>query len=268
MRLKNLKEHQVSSGSTRRSGYRHGEKIVIFFKRCIIVLSVFILIAVVILCVKMLEPAFLIKDIQISGNHHLEEDEIKSVLGIRNGKTLFRLSFDEIETRLRHLPWIKEMFLRKQFPYTLVINIKEAVPKALLRLNNHVFFVDSDGNILQEITGEGIPFLPVIIEINPKKDRGGILEALKLIDAMSEKNILSGRDSIEIMLSSYGLMMNIDGESIRVGYGEYKEKLGRWKELEPEIRGENIDIDYVDLRFKDRVIVKPFKGERVADARK
>lgn len=240
----------------------------IFFRRGIIVLSVFIFIAVVILGVKMSEPAFLVKDILISGNYHLEEGEIKSALDIRRGETLFRLSFDELETRLRRLPWIKEMSLRKQFPYTLVINIEEAVPKALLRLNTHLFFVDSDGNILQEITGEGTPFLPVIIEINPKKDRAGILEALKLIDAMSEKNILSRKESIEIMLSSDGLVMNMDGEPIKVGYGEYKEKLGRWKELEPEIRKKNINIDYVDLRFKDRVIVKPLRGERIADARR
>jgi len=259
LHLKSRRGHQINSGSKLPSAYRRGEKITILFKKGIVVLSVFIFIAVVVLGVKMSERTFLIKEILISGNYHLEEEEVKSVLDIRNGENLFRLSFDELETRLKRLPWIKRMSLRKQFPCTLMINIEEAVPKALLNLNRQLFLIDSDGNILEGIVGEGTPFLPVVIGISPEKDKGGILEALKLIDVLSEKNILSGKESIEIMLNSYGLVMNMDGESIRVGYGGYREKLERWKELEPEIRKKNINIDYVDLRFKDRVIVKPLK---------
>jgi cell division protein FtsQ len=232
---------------------------VIFFRRGVVALSIFIFIAIVVLVTKMSERTFLIKNILISGNYHLEEEEIKSVLNIRSGENLSRLSFDELETRLKRLPWIKKVSLRKQFPSILMINIEEAVPKALLSFGRHLFLIDSGGNILEEIIGKGTSFLPVITGINPEKDRGSVLEALKLIDALSEKNILSGKESVEIMLSSHGLVMNVDGESIKVGYGEYREKLERWKELEPEIRKKNINIDYVDLRFKDKVIVKPLK---------
>jgi len=242
-----------------RSAYWRGEKIVVFFKRSIIVLSIFIFIAIAALGVKMSARAFPVKNIIVSGNYHLEEDEVKEAVNIREGESLLRLSFDELETRIKHMAWIKKVVFRRQFPGTLMIRIEEAVPKALLRLKKHMFLIDTGGNVLEEIGNKSIPFLPVIVGINPEKDRGGILEALKLIDALNEKNILSGGESIEIMLKPYGLAMNMDGEFVKVGYGEYPEKLERWKELEAEIRKRNIAINYIDLRFKDSVIVKPLR---------
>jgi hypothetical protein len=97
----------------------------------------------------------------------------------------------------------------------------------------------------------------VIMDIEPDKDRKGLLEALQLIDALSERNVMSSIESVEISLRSYGLEMNIDGEMIKVGYGKYHEKLDIWKDFESRMN-EVGAAKYIDLRFQD-VIVKPLK---------
>lgn len=242
-----------------KSAYRRGEKAVIFFKRGIIVLSAFILVAGVIIGVRLIADVFPVKNVLVSGNYNLEESEIIGAVNIRSGESLFRLSLDEVETRLKKNAWIKKVSLRKQFPDTIMIDVEEAVPRALLRFDGHMFLVNQSGNVLEEIKSESTPFLPVIVGIDPEKDSGGILEALKLIRVLAEKGILSRKESVEIMLKAYGLVMNMDGEYVKVGYGGYAEKLGRWKNLEEEIRRKNISVDYVDLRFENEVIVKPAK---------
>lgn len=242
-----------------RSAYWRGEKIVIFFKRSIIVLFIFIIFAVALLGAKLLVRAFPVKNILISGNYHLEESEIKDTINIRDGSSLIELSLDELKARLKRNAWIKKVSLRKRFPDTIMVNIEEAVPKALLSIDKKIFLVDTGGNVLEEIKDESTSFLPVIVGINPKKDRGGILEAMKLINALDENDILSRKESIEIMLKPYGLVMNLDGEYIKVGYGRYSKKLGRWKALETEIKKKDITIAYVDLRFENEVIVKPLR---------
>lgn len=242
-----------------KSAYRRGEKLLVFFKRGIIVLSVLIFITGIVLGLKLLTRSFLIKNILISGNNYLDEDEIRDSVGIRSGESLLNVSHEELQESIKRIAWIKKATFRKQFPDTLMINVEEATPRALLLLKQRMFLLDSDGRILEEIKDGGNPFLPVIVDIDPARDRGGIIEALKLVDSMNEKNILSGKESVEIMLRSYGLVVNMDGETLMLGYGMYGSKLDRWKGLEAEIKKRDIPIDYVDLRFENKIIVKPLK---------
>lgn len=257
-----------SKSRKKKSAYWRGEKIVLFFKRGILALFIFIFISLAVLGVKTLARAFPVKNVQVSGNYHLEKQLIKEAVKNGSGNSLFKLSLEELETRLKKIAWIKKVSLRKQFPDTVMIHVEEAVPRALLKVDKHMFLVEAGGSVLEEIEEKSIPFLPVIIGINPKKDRGGILESLKLIDALAEKDVLSQQESIEIMLKPYGLVMNIDGEYVKIGFGNYSEKIGRWRELEAEVRKKNIEIDYVDLRFENEVVVKPLKKIKKAELKK
>ena len=247
-----------SKNKKRKSAYRRGEKIALFFKRGTIVSLVIVICALAILGVKLLSREFHVREVLVSGNYHLDQKDVIEAAGITNGDSLFDVPLNQIEERLKKNEWIKTAALRKQYPGTLVIRIDEAVPKALLRDNKKLYLLAEDGNILERIRGDVTPFLPVIKDIKPTNQKG-ISEAIRLVDSLSKKNILEDRDSIEIGLESYGLTMNIDGEFIKVGYGNYSEKLKRWVELEPEIRKKGVPIKYVDLRFKDSVIVKPRK---------
>jgi cell division septal protein FtsQ len=42
-----------------------------------------------------------------------------------------------------------------------------------------------------------------------------------------------------------------------VGEGEYEDKLARLADIEKEIKDRNISVDYIDLRFANRVLVSP-----------
>lgn len=231
----------------------------IFFKRGSIFFLIIALASLTVLGGKLLSREFLVREVLVSGNYHLDGNDIIESAGIRKGDSLFDVPLNHIEDRLKKNAWIKSASVRKQYPGTFVIRVDEAVPKALLSVNKKLYLLSGNGRILERIRGEVTPFLPVIKNIRPTNEKG-ISEAIRLVDTLSRKNILADRESIEIGLASYGLTMHIDGEFIKVGYGNYTEKLTRWVELEPEIRKKGVPIKYVDLRFKDSVIVKPDKS--------
>jgi cell division protein FtsQ len=233
----------------------------LILKRGTLFLLAAVFIAGAVLGLKMLAQQFNVKEIVISGNYHLERDEILGAMKITRGKSLMKINLEDIGDGLEQNPWIKQVAVRKQYPHSLVVKIDEAVPKALLSMNKQLFLLDKEGSILESIKGETVPFLPVIKDINPK-NRKGITEALKLVEALSGRADVIERESIEIGLETYGLTVTLDGEFIKVGYGKYSEKLARWIELEPEIRKRGVPIKYVDLRFKDSVIVKPLKEKK------
>jgi len=240
---------------------RRGEKVLLFFKRATMVLLSVVVTAAAVLGMKMFIGQLTVRDIVISGNSRLEREDVLGPLKVKRGESLFSLRFPELRGRLKQNPWIKKADLRKRYPDTLEIRIEEAAPKALLSFNDQLYLVDGDGARLESIKGETTPFLPVIKNIGPglKREMG---EALKMVEALSGKAAFTDRESIEIGLEPYGLTLHIDGEFIKVGYGDYAEKLARWIELEPEIRKRGLPVQYVDLRFKDTVIVKPLEEEK------
>jgi len=77
---------------------------------------------------------------------------------------------------------------------------------------------------------------------------------------MIDMGMSSERDQIEIVLSKpHELTSIIDGMTVKIGVGEYREKLERLVELEEDIQRRKIMVDYIDLRFANRVVVKPIK---------
>ncbi|UCH45965.1 MAG: FtsQ-type POTRA domain-containing protein [Nitrospiraceae bacterium] len=255
MRFKKKKKKNGKSAS------RRGEKMILFFKRGTIVLALAVFVAAAVLGVKVLIRNITVDEIQISGNYHLTEEDILEIINVSQGEQLLDIQFDDIDRRLHQNTWIKSAALRRQFPGRLIVKVDEANPKALLSFRKRMFLIDEDGNILERIKSDATPFLPVIRDINPKNKKE-MKEAIKLISALDAYNILDVKESVEIGIDSYGLTATIDGDFIKVGHGRYEEKFARWMELEPEIRKKGQPIQYIDLRFKESVIVKPVKNIR------
>ncbi|MBM4128857.1 MAG: FtsQ-type POTRA domain-containing protein, partial [Nitrospira sp.] len=154
-------------------------------------------------------------------------------------------------------PWIRSVNVRKVFPDTVSVSIKESAPFALLHMRNSLFLVDERGKILEELRGNSMPFLPIITG-DPFNKRETYCEALNLIKSMNESGFLAGEEHIEVIASKpEELTTIIDGTVIKIGVGEYREKLQRLVDLKDEIKKRNIPVDYIDVRFANRVIVKP-----------
>ncbi|MBI5188035.1 MAG: FtsQ-type POTRA domain-containing protein [Nitrospirae bacterium] len=225
---------------------------------------IFLLVSALIITVSVyisgtIRSVFPIKHFVFSGNKHLTDDELKILAGLYGGEGLITISSKEVSQRLLKSPWIRSVSLRKEFPETLSVVIEEAVPLALLDMNGHLFLIDDNGKLLEELKDEAVPFLPIITG-DPFKERGGFSEALNLINVMKGKGLLLGKDHIEINAQRpQELAISIDGIIVKVGAGGYQEKLERLIELEDEIKRRNTAVDYIDLRFANRVILKPIK---------
>ncbi len=204
---------------------------------------------------------FPVKHFVFKGNRHLTDEELRELTGIRVHESLITISNRQVSQSLLKSPWILSVSVRKEFPDTLSLFIKEAEPFALLDTNGHLFLVDENGKLLEEMKDDSIPFLPVITG-DPFNEHKGFADALKLVKLMNERRFLSERDYIEIIVSKpHELTVTIDGTVVIMGSGMYKEKLERLLELEDKIKNSGILVDYIDLRFANKAIVKPIKDE-------
>lgn len=202
--------------------------------------------------------AFPVRDVIFYGNKHLSDLELRSMAGINNEEGILTLSTVNISKNLQRSPWIKGISIRKELPDKMMIRIYETTPFAILEINGRAFLVDDNGEMLEEIKGDSVPFLPVITA-DPFKNKDNFAEAINLAKVIKDKKIATERSRVEIIADkgSENLSMIVDSMVIKVGQGDYERKLQRLFELEQEIKKRAITIDYIDLRFVNRVVVKP-----------
>jgi cell division protein FtsQ len=245
---------------------RAGKRINIFSKLKPIAVFIFIFAATFIVYKyysRLINSVLPVKHVVFVGNSHLTDDELLALAGIHVNESLIMISSKKVSQRLLKSPWVKSVNVRKEFPETLSLLIEEAVPLALLDMNGRLFLVDEKGKLLEELKDNSIPFLPVITG-DPFKEKEGFSDAVNLVKLMESKGFLSEIDHIEIIVKKpYELTAIIDGTVVKMGAGSYEEKLERLIELEDEINSRGIPVDYIDLRFANKAIVKPITNEVV-----
>jgi cell division protein FtsQ len=222
-----------------------------------VVIPVALLVALIFLASETVKSAFQVRSVVISGNEHLTDDELKSMAGIKRNENLFWVSSRKISSKLAASPWIRSVSVRKEFPDTLLIHISETEPFALLDMRGKLFIVDDRGAMLEKLRDIAVPFLPVISS-NPYREKEAFMEAIALAKTIKNTGLLSRKDHIEIISHKpQEMSVNMDGVLVKVGAGEYEDKLSRLADIEQEIKDRNISVDYIDLRFANRVLVSP-----------
>lgn len=202
---------------------------------------------------------FRVREVVFHGNKYLSDGRLKMLAAGSSSDNLLVLSSGRLAGNLLASPWIKAVSIRKELPGRLLIKIDEAVPEALLRKKEALFLLDGKGNMLERLGGQSVPFLPVIVN-GTDAAPDDLLEAISLARTLRELGLTGGKNSVEITGAEGGrenLAVNMDGLVVKVGEGRYEEKFARLFELSGEIRKRGIPVDYVDLRFANRVIVKP-----------
>lgn len=203
---------------------------------------------------------FRINDIVFSGSKQLSESELKTLAEIRAGENILQLSAKKTSMKLMESPWIKAVSVRKDFQGRVLVNIHEASPFAILDIKGKTFLIDDKGKKLEEMKNNPVPFLPIIY--SDERNNNNFAEALALAKVIKDRNIATERGRVEILANVRGpedISVVVDGVLIKIGQGGYEQKLGRLFSLEEEVK-KIPAVDYIDLRFENRVIVKPISG--------
>jgi cell division protein FtsQ len=176
---------------------------------------------------------------------------------------LLAVSGKGVSKQLLKSPWVRAVSLRREFPDTISITIEETEPFALLDKDGHLFLIDEHGKLLEELKDDSVPFLPVIAG-DPFKEKEGFSEALNLVKLMNSKGFSSERDRIEVIAHKpHELSVRVDETVVKIGTGGYEEKIERLSQLEEEIKKLGVSVDYIDLRFADKAIVKPVRDRAI-----
>lgn len=229
----------------------------------------------------MASPYFDISDITIDGNINLKRDDILSSANIKIGQNIFSVSIEDVYKRLKGSPWIKDASVKKEMPDRLKIEINERKPAAVLK-SNELYLIDGEGVVLAKLNGESDRGFPVIVkpmdlkyEIGDRVNSEDVFIGINIWGRLQGVELYHGglsfkesittieplsSDKAKINLRNTNTYIVISDEDFDKKFQHLQVVMNSLNENAPLLKGKNteevMELDYIDLSFRDKVIVK------------
>jgi len=207
--------------------------------------------------------------IVVRGNTRLSRGEVLAVLNGLRGESLVWTDLDKWRRRLLASPWVRDAALRRSLPSTVEVVVLEREPIGIGRINTDMYLVDDRGIVIDQYGPQYADLdLPIIDGLSSAPGESGAMTdqpraelAARLIAAVKTKpEILRRLSQIDVTdVHNASVILAGDPAVIFVGEDQFLPRLQSYLELAPALRERVADIDYVDLRFDERIYVRPKK---------
>lgn len=220
-------------------------------------------------------PTLQIGHMVVRGHERMSTGEVLALVEGLRGQNILGVSLEEWQNKLLTSPWVESATIRRVLPSTLEISVRERRPMGIGRLGTTMYLIDHKGVIVDEYGPAYADIdLPVIDGLGASpQDGGSIIDTARAEFAARVLAALATRPEIAKQVSQidvsdlHDAVVILDGDSalLRLGDTEFVARLQQYIDLAPALRERLSGIDYVDLRFDERLYVRP---PRAAQARK
>ena len=209
-------------------------------------------------------PRFNVNEMNLVGQKRLSNEELNSWIGPIIGENIFQLELDKISQRLVEHAWVQSASARRVFPQGISVELKERTPFAKVQLDQ-VYVMDNYGVLLGTEVGDANK-LPTITGIKAQNFKLGsnvaneeIIRGLKMMHslnqlAMFENNQIdnvhiNSRSRITFSTHNRDTKIHMRPEIAREGFKNLVLALDA-------IEKKGQDLSYIDLSFKNKIVVK------------
>jgi cell division protein FtsQ len=210
--------------------------------------------------------------VAVVGNQRLSKGDVLAVLDGLRGENIVSTDLERWRRRLMASPWVRDAALRRSLPSTIEVLVWEREPIGLGRIGGEIYLVDDRGVIIDQYGPQYADLdLPIIDGLGAAPHDAGTLTdearadlAARVIAAVKSKPKLAARLSqVDVSdLHNASVILTGDPTMIQLGEDQFAQRLQGYVELAPALHERVADIDYVDLRFGDRIYVRPTKVEK------
>jgi len=211
-----------------------------------------------------------VETITVRGNERLSRGEVLAVLNGLRGESLVWTDLDAWRKRLMASPWVRDAALRRSLPSTVEVVVAERQPIGIGRIKSDMYLVDEQGVIIDLYGPQYADLdLPIIDGLSAAAGAGGSLTdegradlAARVIAAAKAKPGIAQRLSQVDVSDLHNASVILDGDPavIQLGEDQFPARLQSYLDLAPTLRERVAEIDYIDMRFDDRIYVRPTKA--------
>jgi cell division protein FtsQ len=213
--------------------------------------------------------ALTVTHVTVSGNTRISRADVLRLLEGLHGRQILLVDLDDWRQKLLQSPWVADAAIRRVLPGTVDVIIAERQPTGIARVGHRLYLLDQRGGIIAEFGPDHAEFdLPLIDGLaaagrgsraDPVLDLERAALAMRLLSTLKNRPDLAARVSQIDVTDRRDAVVILKGDTVlvRVGDDQFAERLQSYLDLAPVLRERVPRIDYVDLRFGERVYVRP-----------
>lgn len=210
-----------------------------------------------------------VTDVTVRGNQRLTLGEIEALVGDVRGESLLLVDLERFRAKLLDSTWVADVTVRRVFPATVDVRIVERDPVAVARIGQQLYLVDGTGVIMDDYGPQYKDFdLPIVDGLaaprtvdGPPIDPGRAALTARFLDALAPRpDLIRALSQVDVANESNVIvLLGDDPTYLYLGDELFLERIQTYLELTPALAERDKPVDYVDLRFGNRVFLKDRK---------
>jgi cell division protein FtsQ len=252
-----VQQSRISAGHHRLKR-RSGEILRDVLKASLLLTGILLLTALLIMGYSqaMTTTYFGLRETQVRGVKELTEKDVLALADLKPAQNLLAVNADAIRDRVRKSPWIKDVFVGRELPKRLVIEVRERTAIALLKKGDGFYLMDADGLAFKKLETGDESDLPALTGCyrDGRPNEPLLTKAIDLFNYLSTADGLFSIKSIAEVNGDEILGFSIftdSGLCLRLGFDHYDNKIRRLKPVLTDLEKRNVNLKYVMIDLTD-----------------
>lgn len=205
------------------------------------------------------EPLFFLRDIKVNGLYQLGNQETMTKITPYLTQNIWKVDLAKVRESLSAHPYVKDVSIKRVYPFSLVIDVKEKKPSALwVQPDGTILVLDEEGESYRFLGNDDVKGLYIITA----REKADAKSVFKEINDLTAEGILKKAQLSEVIyhngnLTLFGLD---DGVEIILGREEHKARLKRALTVLKDAGKRGLVIKCIDARFEKGAIIQEKKG--------
>lgn len=106
---------------------------------------------------------FAVEDVRVSGNSETSEIDILETLGLDGQTSLVAIDVESARKKLSELPWVEDVKVRKIYPKTIDVMLKERNAYAIWQHGKDLSLIEKNGSVIAPLRDNKFTNLPLIV---------------------------------------------------------------------------------------------------------
>jgi len=209
--------------------------------------------------------------IVVHGNERLSTGEVVALLNGLRGESLMLTDLDRWRDRLLTSSWVRDAELRRSLPSTVDVLVWERQPAMIARFGGDMYLVDEHGVTIDQYGPQYADLdLPLVDGLGSGGGRDRKIDprraelAARVITSVRATPDVARRLSQIDVADPHNAAVILSGDSaiLQLGDDEFLPRLQGYLDVASAVRERVQYIDSVDLRFGDRIYVRPIGRAR------